>query len=124
MRTTFPLMLLAITFHARYRREFPAKPFSPYVIIDGRGQEPRVTSVAAVASTGWRLPMNHTRATLALKNDKQNPETEVQQRNVRGSCDKRNAGNPGTAEAIGRLRVIRRQLCGQSGRAPGEAPHT
>jgi hypothetical protein len=25
-------------FHARYRQEFPAKPFSPYVIFDGRGE--------------------------------------------------------------------------------------
>lgn len=35
-------------FHARYRQEFPAKPFSPYVIFDGRGQGHYVGTVFSI----------------------------------------------------------------------------
>lgn len=35
-------------FHARYRQEFPARPFSPYVIFDGRGQGHYVGTVFSI----------------------------------------------------------------------------
>jgi len=35
-------------FHARYRQEFPAKPFSPYVIFDGRGDGHYVGTVFSI----------------------------------------------------------------------------
>lgn len=35
-------------FHARYRQEFPAKPFAPYVIFDGRGQGHYVGTVFSI----------------------------------------------------------------------------
>jgi hypothetical protein len=35
-------------FHARYRQEFPAKPFSPYVIFDGRGEGHYVGTVLSI----------------------------------------------------------------------------
>jgi len=35
----------ALYFHARYRQEYPAKPFSPYVIFDGRGEGQYVGTV-------------------------------------------------------------------------------
>lgn len=35
-------------FHARYRQEFPAKPFSPYVIFDGRGEGHYVGTVFSI----------------------------------------------------------------------------
>lgn len=35
-------------FHARYRQEFPAKPFSPYVIFEGRGQGHYVGTVFSI----------------------------------------------------------------------------
>lgn len=38
----------ALYFHARYRQEFPAKPFSPYVIFDGRGEGHYVGTVFSI----------------------------------------------------------------------------
>ena len=35
-------------FHARYRQEFPAKPFSPYVIFEGRGEGHYVGTVFSI----------------------------------------------------------------------------
>jgi len=35
-------------FHARYRQEFPAKPFSPYVIFDGQGEGHYVGTVFSI----------------------------------------------------------------------------
>lgn len=35
-------------FHARYRQEFPARPFSPYVIFDGRGEGHYVGTVFSI----------------------------------------------------------------------------
>ncbi len=35
-------------FHARYRQEFPAQPFSPYVIFDGRGEGHYVGTVFSI----------------------------------------------------------------------------
>ncbi len=35
-------------FHARYRQEFPAKPFSPYVIFDGEGEGHYVGTVFSI----------------------------------------------------------------------------
>lgn len=35
-------------FHARYRQEFPAKPFSPYVIVEGRGEGHYVGMVLSI----------------------------------------------------------------------------
>lgn len=35
-------------FHARYRQEFPAKPFSPYVIFEGRGEGHYVGAVFSI----------------------------------------------------------------------------
>ncbi|MBN1441202.1 MAG: DUF2961 domain-containing protein [Planctomycetes bacterium] len=35
-------------FHARYRQEFPAKPFSPYVIFEGRGRGHYVGTVFSI----------------------------------------------------------------------------
>ena len=38
-------------FHARYRQEFPARPFSPYVIFDGRGTGHYVGTVFSIQSS-------------------------------------------------------------------------
>jgi len=35
-------------FHARYRQEFPAKPFSPYVVFEGKGQGHYVGTVFSI----------------------------------------------------------------------------
>jgi len=40
-----------VYFHARYRQEFPAKPFSPYVIFEGRGEGHYVGTVFSSQSS-------------------------------------------------------------------------